>query len=149
MNIKKHDCGCKIEKNVQYCPECGFNFKEESLYFEIKEDNQDLSQNNPIKQINLKFCEKCGATLDDNEKSCKLCGMGANERIVSFRNAKIPQFEAKVLEELEQITGKIFTFVRKTNLNSELEFSTFKIRVNEISICYCELYILPKSIKRL
>ena len=149
MVVKQHDCGRKIEKNLQYCPECGYSVKKESLDLEIEVDDQKLSQNKTTKTINHKYCENCGAKLEDNEKSCRLCGMDANERIVSFRNAKIPRFEANVLIELEQIAGKTFTFRKKTNLKSKMEFSTFRNRVIEISMCYCEFDILPESIDKL
>ena len=149
MDVKKHNCSRKIKKNLHYCPDCGYNLKEESLDLEIEDDDLKLLQNKTVKIINHNHCENCGAKLEDNEKSCRLCGMGENERIISFRNAKIPRFEANVLIELERIAGKIFTFVKKTGSKSKMEFSTFRNRVIEISMCYCEFDILPESIDRL
>ena len=71
---------------------------------------------------------------------------GKTKKIISFRNSQIIQYEANVLQELENQLNKKFTLVDKVDWNTEMGFSVENNQVIGIGFYNCEVSTLPESI---
>ncbi len=67
-------------------------------------------------------------------------------KIVSYKGAQIPQFEADVLQELEDQLAKQFNLVSKLERKPNMGFVVKNQRITEIGIYKCKLTTLPESI---
>jgi len=65
------------------------------------------------------------------------------KKIISFKGAQIPQFEANVLKEIEILTKEKFTKVDKFEWNKQTGFIAENNRVSGIGIYNCGLTTLP------
>ena len=68
------------------------------------------------------------------------------EKIITFRGAQIPQYEADVLQEIEKLTEKEFSKVNEINWWSTMRFFVDNQRVTGIGLFDCGLSTLPESI---
>jgi len=69
--------------------------------------------------------------------------------IVDFKGAPIPQFEAEVLQELENQIGKQFKLVNGLNMRTQMGFTVENQRINGIGLYDCGVSTLPESISKL
>lgn len=63
-------------------------------------------------------------------------------QIISFKNAQIPQFEVKILQEIEMLTEKDFTKVDKIKWDTQMGFLVENQRVIGIGLYDCGLLTL-------
>ncbi len=63
-----------------------------------------------------------------------------------FRDAKIPNFEADILQEIEKLTKIRFTFVDKVKYDTSQGFSTENQQITGIGLYKRRLTTLPESI---
>ena len=68
---------------------------------------------------------------------------------VSFRGAKIPQFEADILQALETQSRKQFNLVDEVEGDTKMDFSVESSRIAEIGLSNCGVSTLPESIGNL
>ncbi len=84
--------------------------------------------------------------------SPKARNSGKRTEIVDFKGAKIPQFEADILQELEDLKTHLnaqFNLVNELKYDTEFEFSVKHNQVSGISIYFCGLLTLPDTIGQL
>lgn len=79
-----------------------------------------------------------------NETKIKL-----KKKIIPLKGAQIPQFEAGILQELENQLKKEFTLVHEVKGDTTMGFTVENKRVTEIGLYKCELSNLPESIGNL
>ena len=101
-----------------------------------------------VYQEALPICNQLG--LSGERKAIKSQIFQAQARkVIPFRGAQIPQFEAEVLGELEKITGKQFTRVDEVEWVTPMGFSAGNKRVTGIGLYKCGVSTLPESITKL
>ncbi|MBD3254830.1 MAG: hypothetical protein GF383_07040, partial [Candidatus Lokiarchaeota archaeon] len=72
-----------------------------------------------------------------------------NEKLTSFRGAKILNEEANFLGEVEKITKKKFSKVDKIEPYTQMGFVVQNYNVIRLGLYYCNLTAIPESIEHL
>lgn len=66
------NCGCEIELDAAFCPQCGFNFRQ----------NEEKPQ--------TKYCHNCGEKIDINAEICPHCGVRvANRNVAPYEEKNV------------------------------------------------------------
>ncbi len=86
------------------------------------------------------------ARKEEAEKKAKKEAEEKAKKIVPFKDAKIPQFEADILQELENQLGKQFSLVNKVEWDTKMGFSVENQRITGIGFYKCGISTLPESI---
>ena len=95
------------------------------------------------------ICPSCGKSFVYlNRHKCKENTKQAIE-YVKFKNCKIRKDEAKILEEIEKLTGEKFTVTQKIGFDKKLTFTHKNNRITGLTINKCGLKELPESITKL
>ena len=71
------------------------------------------------------------------------------KKIAPFRDAHIAQYEAEVLQEIEQLTNMQFTKVNLIERETQMGFTIEKKRVTGINLYNCGVSMLPESLTQL
>ena len=73
-NIKCNKCGCTIEKNQKFCPECGVKIGYYCKECGAKLNKKDQKFCSECGASQVLTCSKCNATIDNDDKFCPECG---------------------------------------------------------------------------
>lgn len=88
---------------------------------------------------------KLGMNVLEDKQTKNLDEFKENSNIVSFRGAELFKLEVKVLKEIENLTQLTFSSVISIGDNTQMGFTSNRMRVTGIGLYKCRLTSIPES----